>query len=356
MRACSILAMRKTVVQLPLSAEIEAHFTARAGRVEAESLRRERTPLIKLVRWWKRVGNDAPASKLTPVDWEDFLAVGLEQESAGGSIMASSYNQYISSLGHFAGRMHRRSIWSAAHLELLNECRRKTSSRTFVRMSIDQLHDAIDSARDPYDRWAIALGVYSLGRESELLLGRVQDVDDKSSAPSVDWKRPKVKDFSDRVPMVAELVYEYRLWCAHYAEMLGRELLPADYLIPTRQRILKKAGEYTWRYDPTAARSSLGTVIKPLLIGALGDGGEELLQGQACHTMRRSAARVLYDQLVEADIQDPIRIVMAMLGHRNQRTTEIYLGITRDRERRDAALAGSSFMGRPDRARVLRLA
>jgi integrase len=74
------------------------------------------------------------------------------------------------------------------------------------------------------------------------------------------------------------------------------------------------------------------------------DVGEDTLVGQGVHLIRRSMARVFYEQLKAAGHGDPTRVVMAMLGHANARTTEIYLGIRQDREERNELLLASDLL------------
>jgi integrase len=58
-------------------------------------------------------------------------------------------------------------------------------------------------------------------------------------------------------------------------------------------------------------------------------------------------ARALYDRLVDDGHGDPLRLVMATLGHAHPQVTERYLGIQPDRERRNDLLAGSNLLSVP---------
>lgn len=58
------------------------------------------------------------------------------------------------------------------------------------------------------------------------------------------------------------------------------------------------------------------------------------------HTLRRSAARAYFDSLVSQGYDGALRRVMSMLGHKDSKTTEEYLGLELDRLQRNADLKG----------------
>ena len=72
------------------------------------------------------------------------------------------------------------------------------------------------------------------------------------------------------------------------------------------------------------------------------------------HTLRRSGARAYFDQLRSEGYDSAMRDVQAMLGHASLTTTEIYLGLNLDRQRRNARLAGKQmFPGHTASANVI---
>lgn len=61
------------------------------------------------------------------------------------------------------------------------------------------------------------------------------------------------------------------------------------------------------------------------------------------HTLRRSAARALFDRLATEGYDGALRLVQAMLHHAQSSTTEHYLGLTLDKKRRDDIIRGESM-------------
>ncbi len=70
-------------------------------------------------------------------------------------------------------------------------------------------------------------------------------------------------------------------------------------------------------------------------------------KGEGAHTFRRAAARVMYDRLVSEGHDSAIRVVQALLHHSTQATTELYLGPTTEKSRRNKMLRGQSFLTLP---------
>src|SRR5690606_30101648 len=78
--------------------------------------------------------------------------------------------------------------------------------------------------------------------------------------------------------------------------------------------------------------------------GALGALGYPT-RGEGCHTVRRSVARAFFDSMAtDTGYDAALRTVSAMLHHKSSATTEIYLGLTSERVRRDSLLRGRPFL------------
>ncbi len=92
--------------------------------------------------------------------------------------------------------------------------------------------------------------------------------------------------------------------------------------------------------QPTVRISKPALIIQRALSRQL---GTETLRGEGVHTVRRSVARILFDQASEHGHDNALRVAAALLGHSSTQTTEIYLGIDRDRQKRDEILRGKSL-------------
>ena len=125
--------------------------------------------------------------------------------------------------------------------------------------------------------------------------------------------------------------------------------LPEWYVVPgtTPPRGLSTKGAKGFTahrprfYLPTK-RADLSKIIKQ---GLIEDGYYVPFEGG--HTLRRSGATALYDQLTFMGHDRAIRICQAMLGHSSVQTTEIYLRLDLDRKVRNDLLAGKPMF--PDR-------
>lgn len=310
-------------------------------RLAAGSINTMRSPLMQFARWWD-VQRRSPAN-LSVNDMYDFLTnpdgLQLSLHSAGGLVSNASYNRKLDNLKHFVQWMvDTKAVKDSAVMVQFKVARRKPGAvSTKVRLSMGHIMDAVASCPTPYDRWVTAFAFLSMGRQSELLNTRLHHFNLETKR--IQWSRPKVGDYDDNLPMIGQLVKEYRLWREAYLELCP-DITGESYAIP--RRWIRGQGT-VHIYDHANRPDDVGHIIKNATARSLGV-SPGTLKNQACHIARRSGARALYDQLRDAGVEDPIRIVMTMLGHTVQATTERYIGVRDDRERRDIVLAGSDLM------------
>lgn len=202
---------------------------------------------------------------------------------------------------------------------------------------------AAAEARDPRDRALCALLLYTLGRDSEVTDLRIRDLD-----LSAGWLKVRIHKTGqeDTLPVSTELDKEMRRWLTHYAKVSG-PLEPWHYLVPARSvfpvkddkgRILKHDSSYR----PAKKIGGAGRIVNPIL-GAIGfpitdENGKPC--GEGSHTIRRSGARALFDDLVEGGYDHALRIVQSLLHHASVTMSEQYIGITADRRSRDDIIRG----------------
>lgn len=221
------------------------------------------------------------------------------------------------------------------------------TERTWLTLPVLQtLMDATDHARD---RAFLAVGIYTFLRASEIVNLRIRDIDTDRSELRV--YRIKTQQ-NDRLPICLELQAELHTWLAYYADDAG-ELDPDWYLIPSRgprpmrgiegQRRLEPTGE-PHPLRPTKPIGRPQRIVKAAM-GRLGVGKH----GDACHVLRRSGARALYENLRDMGHDGAARRVQSMLGHSSLVMTEKYLGLDHERMQRNEALAGKPMFGPPSR-------
>ncbi|GAY07496.1 tyrosine-type recombinase/integrase [Pseudonocardia sp. N23] len=223
--------------------------------------------------------------------------------------------------------------------EVINPTTRRVRYRPSRRLQLDikQLVDLYEGAEDPYSRMVCALAAYTGGRAGEIKTIRVGDVD--LGRGEIDWTRHKTRT-DDVLPIMAELHSELERWFAHYAAANG-PLRPDWYVIPGRHG-LGQPGAVVYR--PTRPRvHGCHTIIKDQLVRVLGVAPEDL-RGEGVHTVRRSIARCLYEQLLDERHADPISVVRALLGHSTRGMTERHIGVETGRTERDRVLRGRSML------------
>ena len=209
-------------------------------------------------------------------------------------------------------------------------------------LPVDEFGALMDAADNARDRAVIAIGLYTFARGSEISTLRLQDVDlDKNMLTLYRWK---TKD-PDVMPISAELGDELRRWIRYYKHVQGFALEPEWYLVPSRDKSVP-----VWDYDRKVIipdrRIEPGLVPTRLLRRPYESVKRALRQlgydpkGTGAHTLRRSGARALFDRLRAEGYDGSLRRVSSMLGHKDTKTTEIYLGLSLEREQRNDLIAG----------------
>lgn len=216
------------------------------------------------------------------------------------------------------------------------------------RLHVSKFPALLDAAeaRCERDRAAIALLLYTLGRDGEITTLRIRDLD--LSAGYIRYQVHKTYQ-EDRVPICQELDDELRRWLTYYTEQVGT-LEPHYYLIPARKTRGVKEEAIPGRYlavehlglRPEKRMHSLHPAVAPALkdIGfpLVDEDGRKL--GEGSHTIRRSGARALFDRLVSEGYDGALRVLMSLLHHSSVQTTETYLGLSADRRTRDELIRG----------------
>ena len=211
------------------------------------------------------------------------------------------------------------------------------------RVHVGDFGRMLDAAgeRDPRDRALMALLLYTLMRDGEITDLRIRDLDLKGSWLSARIHKTRLED---RMPVCAELAEEMRRWLTHYTSIVG-PLEPHYFLVPARvTRPIHdgrgKISHHACGYKPEGRCGASARIVKPILeqIGFPVRDSAGQATNEGAHTVRRSGARALFDQLVTDGYDHALRVVQSMLHHKSMQMTELYLGITADRRSRDEIL------------------
>jgi integrase len=205
--------------------------------------------------------------------------------------------------------------------------KRKVLTKERRRIPLADFGKFLNCAENPRDRIVLAIGLYLFLRQSELVALKLKHLDMPERQVTVTIF--KTKD-SDVMPICSELHMELKRWLAYYKEQVGA-LDPEMYLCPpfsTRDLVLSPYQQMT---RPTRithrAMEKYGWPLSDQ-------------KGEGIHTLRRSGARALFDELDSQTIDGALRVVQSHLHHKSSVMTEKYLGITADRVKRDRLLRG----------------
>lgn len=195
----------------------------------------------------------------------------------------------------------------------------------------------------PRDRAVIALGIYTMARQSEIANLKIDNLD--LDAGELLMFQSKTRTF-DVMPVSAELDSEMRRWLTWYTRKHGN-LDPDWYLVPARKKGQVRAGtKFIGNPDaalsPTRRVANMHDIAKKAILGVserlTDDTGTPTREGM--HTLRRSAARALFDELQTVGYDGAARQAQTWLHHASMTQTERYLQITPDRDSRNRRFRG----------------
>jgi integrase len=208
-------------------------------------------------------------------------------------------------------------------------------------MTRAELRQLLNAADFPRDRALIAFIANTGLRISEAVEMRVRDVAFNKGELYV--YLPKTKE-EVTIPLSLDLERELRAWLTHYTEAVG-DLKRTHYLFPVCLRHTFMPGHAQQPYqerrlNPEGRLGHPHVIIKDVAVKA----GIELDPGDAWHTLRRSFARILYEDAREHGHDNALRIVQAALNHKEVSTTERYLGLDIERQRYADMIKGKPFL------------
>ncbi|HEV7196063.1 MAG TPA: tyrosine-type recombinase/integrase [Pedococcus sp.] len=301
---------------------------------------------------------DLYADELRPVHLDRWFAHlrGPHVDSRGrrrGPIGAGGFNAYLSRVRPFLTWMYLNDLIDRDFGKTLHRMRRP--HRVKLQLDAAQVRALLEDAATPRDRALIAVGFFTAMRRSELQAIRLRDVDlDRGTVFFRVWK----SDTEDVLPLGPELRSELHRWLAEYERNVHRHhhrgLLPAHYLIPAY--LPRRYAPGLTVVDGQAQRNVTFGALNPAKPAAhsyrvVKDGLRRLGlpdHHQGVHTLRRSAARQMFDTLVQTRRYDgALRVVQALLHHSTLATTEEYIGLTTEALTRDEFLRTAVLLHHP---------
>lgn len=221
----------------------------------------------------------------------------------------------------------------------------KKQERDYPRVPMSDFPLLLEKAgqRHPRDRAFIALGLFTMGRDSELCSLRVGDLD--LAAGRLKMTIHKSKTF-DNMGVGEELDREMRRWLTAYSLECGN--LQDSWLLAPARRLVRYPGfggnEGVTELRPENPIShSASQVVQPALRAI----GWEDVKGTGVHTLRRSSAQASYEVKADLGYDYAVRFCKEMLHHKSFQVTEGYIGVSGDKARRDDMLIGRPMFGLP---------
>jgi integrase len=246
-------------------------------------------------------------------------------------------NARLSHLRQFFDFCRGRRLMRRDHDPLLGWRPTRVPERDRLRVPLEEwprLFAAVDS---PWQHISLAVGLYLFLRSGELQSVRLRHIHLGDSELEV--YRAKNKTW-DVMPISAELDAHLRRHLTWLASVGVSD--PDHFLLPNRLA--------QWDQDPVTKRFLSGT--QPLdpcspyrrphreIQVVLRRAGYPVELGEGMHTLRRSGARAYFDSLLARGYDGALRRVQSMLGHASSQMTEVYLGLSLDRQTRNRDLAG----------------
>ena len=216
------------------------------------------------------------------------------------------------------------------------------------RLTADELLDCLEAQTHPRDRMIMALAMHTGLRSSEMRTLKVGHVNlETGYIFTVLHKNHK----EDQAPITLGLDRELRRWLTWYTEKQGG-LSDSFYLIPAKEkpRVDRRGEEYMNLHQcDLKPHVMIGyhATLYPVKQALRHLGYDTTHEGM--HMIRRSAARLMYDYLVNltgdnAARDNALRIVQRTLNHSSVQTTEKYIGMDREGEMRDKIMHANDFI------------
>lgn len=218
----------------------------------------------------------------------------------------------------------------------------RAAPRPWRGVSVSKFPAILDATKHPRDRILLAMGMYLLGRSIEFSELRVGDL--RLEDGEITYRIPKTFK-TDVLPITTELDEELRVWLTFYTEECGLldpnwRLVPAKtppkpagrgHIVPNSSRLVPSRPVREMHGIAKKALTAVGFAVKD-------ENGKPLNEGM--HTLRRSAARALAEQLRDESDPNPVETVRSMLNHATEAETRRYIGWESSRIHRDARLKG----------------
>lgn len=344
-----------------LSEAIDEYLAIQQARTGTDGHRGNNTAAAdnNVLRMFLRMSGDRVLTNLTARHVEDwFYGPGgirdhhkVETKRAGKKRISPPVSE--ATHNHYRSRLKMFFKWCVQRDYMRADVMSHTSALKVPRMSRQRpsavtLLALLEATTNGRDRCYLAVAMNTAMRSSDIRALRVKDIDLEDG-----WIYSTIRKTGDAddKPISADMDRELRTWLTAYAQDLGRPLRDEDYLFPRRRGGL--INHYETAEDGTRFPVRSPYVWVPevyvkdthlIIQKAMKSLGMPTYK-EGTHTVRRAVARAYFDWVAaEKGDQAALRETAAFLNHSSTATTEIYLGMTPEKERRDRRLKGNPFL------------
>jgi integrase len=293
---------------------------------------------------------------------ETFIAALLSKGMKPGTV-----NLYRGAFRRFCAWCHQRRYLPGASHPLGTTRNLADHAAPKRRLPVTDFGRLLDATEHPQERIIVALGLYLFLRASEVSALDIEHV--RLAQSEIVVYQPKTKRW-DEMPICEELDTELRRWMTWYAEdqaPVRGPLLPHWPLVPARSRSVlandgtgKNGGRpVLLKHGQMNPGSRVRLVHKKVQKSLRAIGWDVTADDrEGVHTLRRSGARALYEDLSSHSGEardEAVGMVQAMLHHKTRAQTEHYIGLEASREKRDRVFKGVRMFRVADTGNVVML-
>lgn len=325
---------------------VSQYLVRRERRVAKNTFINDRSVILRFQAY---ISGNPWMSALEAGQVEDFFYSGAPN-SLGSQFKPTSFNAARARLGNFI-KYAQKHGWT--NKDLLDDvATQQPPEQHQRRYTATELMRLCTVSAYPQELILMALVCNTALRITDITSLRLCPVKDDgeldTETKTVDldggWLHVKIRKTHKRddLPITLELDAALRSWLTHYQTVLGRPLEPGMFLVPAKDNHTWGSGPRDFTYRPFDQITRPDNIYRRAVTAA----DLPFTKGNGFHTIRRSFARIFYEELKRQDHPDPIRPVQAMLHHARPEQTYHYIGVQLDREARNEVLRGQAFLSR----------